>query len=302
MKPYLLRFHRWLTLIFALPLAVVIVTGLLLSLPPILQTASIAPGSLTLEKVSGLLARHDPEGKARGLRIDTFENTMSLQGVGDGVDIDLATGAETDEESWLSDVLGASRGVHQRLVYDLGWLVTASTAAMMVIIGLGVFMGWPRFANSVSGWHKATAWTLLPLLILSPLTALLMAAGVSFSQPQPRSAPVPIAEAVRLIGAQHDLSGLEWVRVRGGRQLARINDRFHQQTYVVTREGLKPASANWPRTLHEGVFLGVWGGIINLVISIAFVLLMGTGLLIWARRKLRRRRPRALQPAPAAST
>ena len=37
-KPLLLRLHRWISLIFAIPLAAVIVTGLLLSLPPILQT------------------------------------------------------------------------------------------------------------------------------------------------------------------------------------------------------------------------------------------------------------------------
>ncbi|HEY8578426.1 MAG TPA: PepSY-associated TM helix domain-containing protein [Beijerinckiaceae bacterium] len=302
MKPYLLRFHRWLTLIFAAPLAVVIVTGLLLSFPPILQTASIKPGSLTQETVAGYLARYDPDGKARSLRLDSFQNTLSIGGVGpDGqIDIDLATGAEAEEESWLADVLGASRGVHQRLIYDLGWLVTGSTAAMVVIMLLGVFMGLPRFANSVSGWHKATAWTLLPLLVLSPVTALLMAGGVTFSAPAPRSPPVPIADAVRQIAGAHDLSGLEWIRVRGGRQLARVNTGSNQITYVVSREGLKPAPSNWPRTFHEGVFFGIWGGVMNVVLSLGFILLMGTGLWIWARRTFRRRR-RTRREAVAAS-
>jgi len=207
--------------------------------------------------------------------------------------VDLATGEETDADHWLSDIIGASRGVHQRLIFDLDWLVIGSTAAMLVVICLGVFMGWPRFANSLSGWHKATAWLLLPLLVLSPLTSLFMAAGLTFSQPAQRGAgAAPIREAVRMIAAQHDLSRLEWIRARGGRQLARINEPGGQATYVVTREGLTPAASNWPRTFHEGVFWGAWGGIMNVVISLAFILLMGTGLTIWARRTFRRRHPR----------
>ena len=304
LKPYLLRLHRWLTLAFALPLAVVIATGLLLSFQPILQTAAIAPGTLTLAKAEALLERYDPEGKARSLRLDSFQNALTIGGVGpDGsIDVDLATGAETDADHWLSELIGASRGVHERLVFDLGWLVIASTAAMLVVIGLGGLMGWPRLANTLSGWHKATAWALLPLLILSPLTGLFMAAGVTFSQPAPRAQSASIREAVRMIAAQHDLSRLEWIRARGGRQLARINEPGGQATYVVTREGLKPASSNWPRTFHEGVFWGVWGGVMNVAISLAFILLMGTGLTIWARRALRRKTPRGARETAAAQS
>ncbi len=51
-------------------------------------------------------------------------------------------------------------------------MVIASTFAMVVLIMLGVLMGWPRIRNSVSGWHHAVAWFGLPLIILSPLTDL----------------------------------------------------------------------------------------------------------------------------------
>ena len=294
LKPYLLRFHRWLSLAFALPLAVVIVTGLLLSLQPIMQTASIAPGSLTLEKAEALLSRYDPQGAARSLRLDAFQNQLSIGGVGpDGsIDVDLTSGLEAGADHWLSELVRASRGVHERLAFDLDWLVTASTAAMLVLIALGVLMGWPRLANSVSGWHKGTAWVLLPLLVLSPLTGLFLVAGLTFSAPAPRSPPVPILQAVRMIAASHDLSRLEWIRVRGGRQIARLDDGFGQRAFVVSDKGLTPAPTNWPRTFHEGTFWGIWGGIMNLILSLAFMLLNGTGLWIWARRALVRRKPR----------
>ncbi len=189
LKPLFLRLHRWIALTFALPLLVVIVTGLFLSFPPILQNAYLKPGTVTLDKVEKLLDQHDPQNRARSIRIDWFQNVISI---GNDVDVDLSTGAVVEEDHWLSEIMGASRGIHQRLIYDLGWLVIASTAAMMVIILLGVLLGLPRLSNSLSGWHKAMAWLLLPLLALSPLTALFMAAGLTFSAPAERSAaPAP---------------------------------------------------------------------------------------------------------------
>ena len=296
MKPLLLRFHRWISLIFAIPLAAVILTGLLLSLPPILQTANVQPGSLTLQKIEALMDQHDPSGAARSLRFDAFQNMLSIG----NVSVDPNTGLQAEGGHWLSELIGKSRGVHQRLIGDLGWLVIASTVAMMAVIALGVLMGLPRLTNSLSGWHKATAWLLLPLVILSPLTALFMAAGVTFSQPMARAQAPALRDAVRMLAASHDLSGLEWIRVRGGRMMARISDQNGQATYVVTREGLKPAPLNWPRSFHEGTFFGIWGGVMNLILSLAFILLLTSGLIIYARRALRpRRRARKVEAAQA---
>ncbi|MBX9759945.1 MAG: PepSY domain-containing protein [Beijerinckiaceae bacterium] len=297
LKPWFLRLHRWIALTFALPLLVVIVTGLFLSFPPILQNAYLKPGTVTLQKMESLLDQHDPQNRARSVRIDWFQNVISI---GNDVDVDISTGATVDEDHWLSEIMSASRGIHQRLVYDLGWLVTASTAAMLVIILLGTFLGLPRLSNSVSGWHKATAWFLLPLLALSPLTALFMAAGITLSSPPERSQPLPLREALRVVAASHDLSTLEWLRMRGPRQLVRISDGSNQSTYLVTREGLQPASTNLPRTFHEGTFWGIWGGVMNVVLSLAFLGLLGTGFVIWLRRRLRPRR-RVRGPALAAS-
>ena len=62
----LLRLHRWMFLTFAIPLAVIIVTGLILSFQPILQTAGIKPGTITLAQIETYLAKYDPDGKAHG--------------------------------------------------------------------------------------------------------------------------------------------------------------------------------------------------------------------------------------------
>ena len=66
-KPWLLRLNRWLTLAFALPLAAIVLSGLVLSVEPAAQVVAAQPGSLTADRVIALLAQHDPEGKARSL-------------------------------------------------------------------------------------------------------------------------------------------------------------------------------------------------------------------------------------------
>jgi uncharacterized iron-regulated membrane protein len=57
------------------------------------------------------------------------------------------------------------------------------------------------------------------------------------------------------------------------------------------------------RLFHEGNFAGIWSALMNVVISLALAGLMVTGLVIWARRRFRKRRPRpARTMAPAVTT
>lgn len=304
MKAWFLKFHRWLALIFAAPLAVVIVTGLILSFEPWLVTGAIEPGSLSADKVQTLLARHDPNGQARALGYRSYDHTLTMgAGRGGGVTIDAASGEAKPGPSTLASVMGTMRGLHERLLIDAGWLVIASTAAMLVLVVLGGLMGWPRFANTLGGWHKAMAWGLLPLTVLSPLTALLMAAGVTFATPPvvpaAQGAPLKLAQAVAIVGKDRDLSSLVWLRPQGGRMLARLVEDGEYRVYAVTPDGAQPMERNWPRLWHEGNFAGAWSAAMNVILSVAMVGLLGTGLWIWLRRQLRRR-ARQLRPiAPA---
>ncbi len=306
-KPWLLRLHRWLTLVFALPLAVIVLSGLVLSVEPAAQVVAAKPGSLTTDRVLALLAQHDPEGKARSLSFRAYENRLSIGGVrpDDTIDVDTVTGGELTEDGALSNLFYYSRVLHETLMLDLGWLVQLSTLAMVLLMVLGVAMGWPRLANTVSGWHKGVAWGLLPFLVLSPLTGLFLAWGISFTSPPPagpRGAPVPMVEAVRKLGEAHDPSNLVWIRGRGGRLLARVVEGGEYRVYAVSDTGLTATSRNWVRLFHEGNFAGIWSTLMNVVISTALAGLMVTGLVIWARRRFRKRRPRPARTVPQAVT
>ncbi|MCC6203127.1 MAG: PepSY domain-containing protein [Gammaproteobacteria bacterium] len=304
MKAWLLKLHRWIALLFALPLVVVLVTGLVLSLEPWLAVRAIEPGSLTAEKIQALLAQHDPEGRARSIAYRSYDNTLTVSaGRGSGATVvDLATGQTRDGPSALADLLTTARRLHEHLLIDAEWIVVGSTLAMLALALLGVLMGLPRIANTFAGWHKAMAWGLLPLVVLSPLSGLLLAWNVTFAGPSPANtgeqrARLPLAEAVRIVGERHDLSTLVWLRPQGGRVLARLVDGNEYRVYAVTREGTTAVPRNWPRLWHEGNFAGAWSAAMNFVLSLALIGLLGTGFWIWLRRKIRRLRSHRPQMA-----
>jgi uncharacterized iron-regulated membrane protein len=303
MNALLLKLHRWVAVVFALPLFVVIGTGLILSFEPWLVVRSIEPNTLTPTVIEKLLSQHDPAGQARALSFRSYDKTLTIGGRGSGKIIDVATGEVQPGPSALANTLVTMRRTHETLLFDLGWLVIASTVVMLILAALGVLMGWPRISNSLAGWHKAMAWGLLPLIVLSPLTGLFLAYGISFTTPssgsQARAAPIPLLEAVRTIGKDHDLSTLVWMRPLGGRLAARLVKDGEYRVYAVSRDGLTPMQRNWPRLWHEGNFAGVWSSLMNVIVSFAMMGLLVTGMWIWLRRQSRRRVRRRM---PASAT
>ena len=234
------------------------------------------------------------------------ENTLVIELKDGEVEIDLVTREPAVEDgSWeWSSLFRYSRRLHEHVSIAGLELTIASTVVMLVVILLGVLMGLPRIRNNVAGWHKAAAWFLLPVLIISPLTGLFLPMGVSlnpFSGEAPaKSAPLPIVEAVAIIGQSHDLSNLIWLRQRGGRQMARLWDGQEARGFAVTKEGLKPLPRNISRIVHEGNFYGIWSGLLMVVTSLAFILLMATGLWLFVTKQIRKSQNRRARAAAAA--
>lgn len=284
-----------------------IVTGLILSVEPLVTSAAVTPQSLSVAQLTAILEMHDADGKARMIALDqTGQNVSVIRGRRERNTVDLATGERVSQGGMAASVFGTSRRLHEHFLFDAGWVVTASTFAMLALIALGLLMGWPSIRNTVSGWHKTMAWGLLPLLILSPLTGLGIAYHVSLAGPTPKAAraaaPQTFREAISVIANEHDLSRLLWIRKRSKGMLVRLVEDGEYKVYSVTRAGMIAMPRNWSRHLHEGNGFGVIGALANLVAALAMVGLMGTGLFIWARRKFRRpnhsRRSDAPSPVP----
>jgi uncharacterized iron-regulated membrane protein len=288
-RPLLLRLHRWITLVFAIPLLAIILTGMILSFEPIVQVNAIRPQSLDTARVIDLVKRYDPEGKARGLVINAASQRLILQGLTVPA-LDLVTGQPATTKSNLADLFLWARLTHERLLGQ-SWLVTSSTVAMIAIMSLGILMGLPRLRNSLSGWHKGTAWFTLPVIILSPLTGLCMALGLTFqdaSAPAGPGRPVALPDAIHLVGTSHDLAQVTSIGSRGGRMMARIFEDGELRAYAINADGVAPLPRNWPRLIHEGNWSVMIASPLNIVTSVVLFGLLSTGLLLWSRRRLRR--------------
>jgi len=305
LKPWLLRLHRWVALIFALPLLVLIATGLFLTAEPALK-ATVADGTVTLPRLEAAIAAAGPAAARGALFVRGYDGTVSIGPQG-GATFDLATARPT-EPGGLATAFRTARRLHETLLLDLGWLVTASTIALIALAPLGLLLGWPRLRMTIMGWHRLTGWVLLPLVVGSPLTGLALAFGISFTAPLPRAegTPQPLGETLRLVAAQHDLDGLDFVRPMGGVPLVRVLDSAGTAVlYRATGGALEPIPNSWPRLLHEGNWGGLLGSLGNLVAGLALAALLVTGVFLWARRTLNRRRARAARRArvtPAGAT
>lgn len=224
------------------------------------------------------------------LMLKPYDDRLLIAGVQAGAPlaISVSTGEVARGGFAWSSVFMTARRLHETLLLDLGWLVVMSTYAMLVVILLGVLMGLPRFRNTLSGWHRGTAWVLLPLVIGSPLTGLFIAYGVTFA-PTSGASPSPaptLREAVRVLqDTGHDLSGLVWLRPQGARMLARLSEGGEWRLYAVKRDSANLQPRMWPRLLHEGNFAGIWSGLLNVATSLALGGLLVTGLALWVKRK-----------------
>jgi uncharacterized iron-regulated membrane protein len=284
---WLLRLHRWLSLLFALPLLVMMVTGLVLSVEPMLQVTAVQPGTLAVATLQRAYDRADPEGRARGLAVNALEGRLRLIG-GSGPEIDLASGEAAATPAPVGAVFGWARRTHEHL-WGMDWLVTGSTIAMTVVMLLGTLMGWPRWRNTLSGWHKGAAWITLPLLLLRPLTGLCMVWGLSFAAaPPPAGKPLSLHDAIAVVGQHADLAALTHLRARGGRVTASLVEAGELRNYAVGAAGMTPLPRNWPRLLHEGNWFAPLSVPLNVVTAVVLLGLFGTGLAIWARRRWRR--------------
>ncbi|MGJ5039027.1 MULTISPECIES: PepSY-associated TM helix domain-containing protein [unclassified Bradyrhizobium] len=294
-KQLLLKLHRWISLVFALPLLVIIVTGLILSFEPMAQVAAVKPQSVDPARVVALIKQYDPDGKARGLSIDASTQQLTLQGA-PGAEVDMTTGAAVEKPA-MPSVFSWARRTHEHLIGIPG-LTLISTIAMISIMIIGILMGLPRLRNTLSGWHKGTAWFTLPLILLSPLTGLCLELGLTFAGGTPPAAAkrVSLPDAVSIVAKDHDLSSVNSIGNRGGRMMARIIEGDELRAYAVTSDGLSALPRNWPRLLHEGNW-SLIGSAANVLISVALFALLVTGLLIWTQRRLRR--PSRVRDVPA---
>lgn len=287
------RAHSWVALIFALPLLVVTLTGLLLAFIPLLNEYSLRPDAIAKGQIESLVERYDPGGRYQSMQMVPIDGVMILEGVGGqpSLLIDIASGATTTHLSRLSLFLGWAKEWHRRFFFHANWLSVACALAMVAQGVLGLAMGFTRLRNNLRGWHKAVAWALAPLAIGAPLLGALDGLNVRLTPAATHAAEpadkLSLIQTIRIVEAQADPAMIYSASVRGRVAMARVFEGGGIVWREVRGDGLRPYDGAWARILHEGSWAGLPATLINAVAATAILALLGSGVAIWATKRRR---------------
>lgn len=294
MTEFLLRLHRWAALILAPLFAVILLSGGLLALEPILGQGDSRPrAAVDVAALTTTLERSSLAQRAEAVEVEPDGATVALD-FGPGttdVRLEIATGATLPERGHRG-FFALLHDLHEDLLLDGKIVVEAAAWAMLAVLVTGPFLAWPRLRNTLSGWHLGIGWILLPLVLLPPATAALRTLGVGavphagMPATDPPLAPATaIARAARMV----DLSGFESTRrLADGGVLLRTGQGAGSRAWLITTRGMQEAGSgrNWPRELHDGIWAPPYSGWVGLASACALLGLIGTGATAWARRRL----------------
>jgi sulfite reductase (NADPH) flavoprotein alpha-component len=192
------------------------------------------------------------------------------------------------------NIFRIAENLHRSLLLGLGIVVEVASWAMLSIMTIGPLLSWLRLRNTLIGWHKALGWCLLPVTILSPLTAVLMTLGVGKSSaPLPKAArPLAISQALGVAASEIDVGRLVMARrFRGGTVLMQAaGERGGMFTVTERAVTALTGGPGLVKEIHEGTWAGAGSGALNFAVSLALLGLTITGSLSWLRRSRRGRR------------
>jgi sulfite reductase (NADPH) flavoprotein alpha-component len=176
----MLRVHRWAGLILAPLFAVILLSGGLLALEPILGKGDSLPRvAVDVAPLTTILERSPIAEQAKTIEVDPDGAAVTLEferGTPD-VRLKIATGAVLSE-SQQSGFFAILHDFHEGLLLDGKLVVEVAAWVMLGVLLTGPFLAWPHLRNTLSGWHIGIGWILFPLVLMPSATATLRTLGV----------------------------------------------------------------------------------------------------------------------------
>jgi Sulfite reductase, alpha subunit (flavoprotein) len=298
-KSLALSVHRWLGLILTPLFLLIIITGGLLALKPVVDDPMIKGQSAGIEAsvLTSALGKADPSAMAGQISLSNDGTVMSLTSSGEAgprgafsTQTGEAVAAAPAAADSYGPIYNTAKSLHKNLLIGAGVVVLIASFIMLAIIVVGPVLSWLNFRNSIMGWHLAAGWITLPLLILSPLTGILLYFHIDTGAPlniSPSFPPVTLTRGVEVTGQIPEVETiLSARRFKSGSVMIEARTETGNMTYVV--DGTQTATAiSGPglfKSIHEGTWGGAWSGLLNLATSIILAGLTITGFWSWLRR------------------
>ncbi|MBK1735972.1 nitric oxide synthase [Halorhodospira abdelmalekii] len=297
-----LRFlHRWLTLLFAPLLLLVLATGALLALQPVIDSVQGSPAAgepAALAELRAIVERHDPEQRTRAIHLEAGGIAVFEKSEAGSRSVHLyrlEDGAGLGERSTGADLFRTVRHLHTDLLLDLDWLVEVGGYALLAILILGPWLAWPRLRRGLNHWHNGLGWLTLPLVLTLTVTGVLLARdwGTPTLPVIDREAPrIPVIEAFDGLEAAGVTAIHAMERKERSAWIVHGSDAEGRRDVVIQRDATTAIAPypGWIRAIHGGTWAGPWSGLLNLLVATTLLFLLISGLWLWARRWVGERR------------
>jgi sulfite reductase (NADPH) flavoprotein alpha-component len=298
LKPTLFKLHRWIGIGLAPLFLLIVLSGAVLALKPIVQeSAAAGTDTISADQVIGLLERIDPLGQdVVAISIDTAANLAEVRSRDPGIEgrYDLTSGAVMDDDGSISfDLFEFAEHLHKELLVGADILIQIASYLMLLMVLTAPLLAWPRLRNNLMGWHRSVGWLLLPIVLMLPLTGVLMSLHVGMPELPRMSQPgtsLSLVEALRSAQQEYGLDGLTNARrFRGGSVMLNTAGSDGERLLILTDDAVTPIDPkeNLVKTLHEGTWGGPYSGTINLLGASALSLLILSGSISWLKRRRR---------------
>ncbi|MBP6117617.1 MAG: PepSY domain-containing protein [Neisseriaceae bacterium] len=287
--------HRYLGLILAPLLLVILLSGAVLALKPIMapEAGVGIQASISANQVMATLSQIDPAGEMSSLTVLQGGDTILLQGGKQGPEggvYDLRSAEKVGDAGMGMQTFNWFKSLHKNLLIGAGWVVEWVSYLLAAILLVGVFLLRPKFRQTLVDTHNTLGWLALPLWLLLPVTGVMMCLHLGapdFNQLQASSAP--LAQVIKAVADDRALTQLASIEtVKGRYQVVKLEEAGQVTSYQLNEQAqLSPATMNryWAKELHEGTWAGAFSGWLNLFVSLGLVVLTSTGAYSWLRRQ-----------------
>ena len=293
----LAQIHRWLAITLSPVLVLILLSGIALAFRPILGAGQGAPrprAAVDPKRLAAVIDSLDPRATAMGFFLDD-EGAVHLFAPGSGFPVvDVATGrASTSAEAPPAPSFwDYAHRVHVDLWIGAEGLTVLATLAMIFLVVAGPFLSRPRRPRTARGWHVWTGWVAWPLLALLPFSVVMMKIHppITVSRGEPLPSLARVVERASAAGL--DMASLRGAQgLPGGKAIVMAQGaRGGRWLLDGTRAtSLQSRVAEVGSALHEGTWAGAWSGVLNILAAVASLVMLGSGLLSWARQRRRRR-------------
>lgn len=299
MKPQtrtrLVTLHRWTALALLPVYVVVLISGAVLAVRPILRGPSATRrGPIDVRQLGQLVRRLEQIESLDAISVADDARTVTTHTPSGTRVYDLQSGASSAPFATPApDIFDIARQVHVRLWIGAGFLVTAATFGMLVLIAAWPILSRPRLRNTILGWHISSGWTLYPLLLFLPLTAALIVLPIGRGLHRSNeAAPLTISQALAIAAKDADLAAMRRMeRMRIGSVFMAADGPFGESKYVIRPDGAERVGGpvvDAARMAHIGEWKGAVSGVLNLLGVLGLFGSLITGVVAWSRNTRRR--------------